>query len=50
VLADESSHWIMQDQSELVIDAIHEVARSVLKSEAAAARAGSSTPSGRIAS
>jgi pimeloyl-ACP methyl ester carboxylesterase len=50
VLADESSHWIMQDQSELVIDAIHEVARSVLKSEAAAARAGSSAPSGRIAS
>jgi pimeloyl-ACP methyl ester carboxylesterase len=52
VLAGESSHWIMQDQSELVIDAIHEVAHCVLKSEAevAAARAGSSAPSGRIAS
>lgn len=52
VLAEESSHWIMQDQPELVLGAIHEVARSVLKpeGEAATARAGSSAPSGRIAS
>jgi pimeloyl-ACP methyl ester carboxylesterase len=52
VLADESTHWIMQDQPELVLDAVHEVARSVLKplSETVAARAGSSAPSGGIAS
>jgi pimeloyl-ACP methyl ester carboxylesterase len=52
VLAKESTHWIMQDQPELVLEAVHEVARSVLKleTEAAAARAGSPTPSGRIAS
>ena len=52
VLAKESTHWIMQDQPELVLEAVHEVARSVLKpeTEAAAARAGSSAPSGRIAS
>jgi pimeloyl-ACP methyl ester carboxylesterase len=52
VLAGESSHWIMQDQPELVLGAIHEVARSVLKpeAEAATARASSSAPSGRIAS
>jgi pimeloyl-ACP methyl ester carboxylesterase len=50
VLAGESSHWIMQDQPDLVLDAIHEVARSIAKpeAEAAAARAGSSAPSGRI--
>ena len=52
VLAEESTHWIMQDQPELVLDAIHEVARSVLKPEAevAAAHANSTAPSGRIAS
>jgi pimeloyl-ACP methyl ester carboxylesterase len=52
VLAEESSHWIMQDQPDLVLDAIHEVAGSIVKpdAEAAAARAGSCAPSGRIAS
>jgi pimeloyl-ACP methyl ester carboxylesterase len=45
VLADMSSHWIMQDQPELVIGAIHEVAQSVLEPEAAAARAGASSRS-----
>ena len=52
VLAEESSHWIMQDQPDLVIDAIHEVARSIVKpdAEAAAARAGSSAPLGRFPS
>jgi pimeloyl-ACP methyl ester carboxylesterase len=49
VLAEGSSHWIMQDQPELVLSAIHEVACSVLKPETAAARASSSAPSGRIA-
>jgi len=51
VLAEQSSHWIMQDQPELVLGAIHEVARSALKleAEAAAARANSSAASGRIA-
>ena len=39
VLAERSSHWIMQDQPELVLDAIHEVTHSVPQSEAAAARA-----------
>lgn len=39
VPAERSSHWIMQDQPELVLGAIHEVARSVPQSEAAAARA-----------
>ena len=48
VLAEASSHWIMQDQPELVLEAIHEVAGSVLKLEAgaAAARARSSGLSG----
>jgi pimeloyl-ACP methyl ester carboxylesterase len=52
VLAEESSHWIMHDQPNLVLGAIHEVARSVLKpeAEAAAARAGSSAPLGRLPS
>jgi len=52
VLAEESSHWIMQDQPGLVLDAVHDVARSVLKpeAEAATARAGSPAPSGRIGS
>jgi pimeloyl-ACP methyl ester carboxylesterase len=52
VLAAESTHWIMQDQPELVLGAIREVVRSVRKpeAEAAAARAGSSAPSGQIAS
>jgi len=52
VLAEESSHWIMQDQPDLVIDAIHEVARSIVKpdAEAAAARAGSSASLGRFPS
>jgi pimeloyl-ACP methyl ester carboxylesterase len=45
VLAEQSSHWIMQDQPELVLSAIHEVASSVLKPETAAARASSSAPS-----
>jgi pimeloyl-ACP methyl ester carboxylesterase len=39
VFAAQSTHWIMQDQPELVLSAIHEVARSVLEPEAAAARA-----------
>jgi len=42
VLAARSTHWIMQDQPELVLGAIHEVARSVERPEAAAARANSS--------
>ena len=52
VLAEESTHWIMQDQPELVLDAVHEVARSALKPEpeAAAARAGSCARTGQIAS
>jgi pimeloyl-ACP methyl ester carboxylesterase len=52
VLAEESSHWIMQDQPDLVLEAIHEVARSIVKpdAEAAAARAGSSAPLGRFPS
>jgi pimeloyl-ACP methyl ester carboxylesterase len=52
VLAEQSTHWIMQDEPELVLGAIHEVARSVLKpeAEAAAARAGSSAPSKRLLS
>jgi pimeloyl-ACP methyl ester carboxylesterase len=46
VLAETSSHWIMQDQPDLVLNAIDEVAREVLKPEvAAAARAGSSSSS-----
>lgn len=32
VLADKSSHWIMQDQTELVVDAVHAVAQGVRKS------------------
>ena len=39
VLAEKSGHWIMQDQPELVLGAIHEVARSVPQSEAATASA-----------
>jgi pimeloyl-ACP methyl ester carboxylesterase len=42
VLAERSTHWIMQDQPELVLGAIHDAARSVLKPEAAALRANSS--------
>ena len=42
VLAARSTHWIMQDQPELVLGAIHEVARSVERPGAAAARANSS--------
>jgi pimeloyl-ACP methyl ester carboxylesterase len=42
VLAEQSSHWIMQDQPELLLGAIQEVARSVLQPEAAVARANSS--------
>ena len=44
VLAERSGHWIMQDQPELVLGAIHEVARSVLQPEAAVARATFSAP------
>jgi pimeloyl-ACP methyl ester carboxylesterase len=44
VLAERSSHWIMQDQPELVLGAIHEVALSVPQPEAAAARANFSAP------
>ncbi len=40
VLADKSSHWIMQDQLELVIEAIREVAQSVQSSSQARAKAG----------
>jgi pimeloyl-ACP methyl ester carboxylesterase len=52
VCAADSSHWIMQDQPALVLGAIHQVARSVLKPEveAAAARAGSSATLGRLPS
>ena len=39
VLAERSSHWIMQDQPDLVLAAIHEVAHAVPQPEAAAARA-----------
>ena len=42
VLAEQSSHWIMQDQPELLLGAIQEVACSVLQPEAAVARANSS--------
>jgi pimeloyl-ACP methyl ester carboxylesterase len=44
VLAERSTHWIMQDQPELVLSAIHDVAGSILKPETAAARANSSAP------
>ena len=51
LLAEKSTHWIMQDQPELVLDAVHEVARSVLnpktEAEASAARASSSAPGSR---
>jgi pimeloyl-ACP methyl ester carboxylesterase len=30
VLADKSTHWIMQDQPELVLEAIHAVAQANL--------------------
>ena len=33
VLADKSSHWIMQDQTELVLDAVHAIARGAGESE-----------------
>jgi pimeloyl-ACP methyl ester carboxylesterase len=42
VFAAHSTHWIMQDQPELVLGAIHDVARSVLEPEAATAPANSS--------
>ena len=42
VLAARSTHWIMQDEPELVLGAIHDLARSALKPEAAALRANSS--------
>jgi pimeloyl-ACP methyl ester carboxylesterase len=44
VFAERSTHWIMQDQPELVLDAIHDVARSVLRPETVAASANSSAP------
>jgi pimeloyl-ACP methyl ester carboxylesterase len=44
LLADKSTHWIMQDQPDLVLAAIHEVAQSALDAKAAAAHAGSSSP------
>jgi pimeloyl-ACP methyl ester carboxylesterase len=50
LLAKSSSHWIMQDEPELVIEAIHEVARAVVGSEVAAANSGSPSRSQRIAS
>ena len=42
VLAERSTHWIMQDQPELILGAIHDVVRTVLKPETAAARTNSS--------
>jgi pimeloyl-ACP methyl ester carboxylesterase len=42
VLAERSTHWIMQDQPELVLGAIDDVARSGLKPEVSAASANSS--------
>ncbi len=33
VLADQSSHWIMQDQRELVLEAVHAIVQGVPKSE-----------------
>ena len=33
VLADKSSHWIMQDQTALVLDAVHAIAQGAAKSE-----------------
>lgn len=50
LLGEKSSHWIMQDQPELVIGAIREVAQAVLESGDAAAHASSSAPSRRVAS
>jgi len=45
LFADQSTHWIMQDQPDLVFAAIREVAQSALETKAAAAHAGSSAPS-----
>ena len=45
LLADKSTHWIMQDQPDLVLAAIRDVAQSALDTKAAAAHAGSSSPS-----
>jgi pimeloyl-ACP methyl ester carboxylesterase len=41
VLAEMSTHWIMQDQPDLVISAIHAVARSFTENESAASHNGS---------
>jgi pimeloyl-ACP methyl ester carboxylesterase len=45
LLADQSTHWIMQDQPDLVLGAIREVAQSALEPQATAARASSSSTS-----
>jgi len=39
VLAETSTHWIMQDQPDLVISAIHEMAQSLVDEDTAVARA-----------
>jgi pimeloyl-ACP methyl ester carboxylesterase len=49
VLADMSSHWIMQDQPDLVIGAIRAVAQSFAEHEGATLRTGSAPASGQIA-
>ena len=48
VLAEASTHWIMQDQPDLVINAIQAVAQSFMEPETAASHA-SSTSAGQIA-
>jgi pimeloyl-ACP methyl ester carboxylesterase len=48
VLAEKSTHWIMQDQPALVISAIHAVAQS-FKDEPVASHRGSPAASGQIA-
>jgi len=50
LVAETSSHWIMQDMPELVLASIHEIVQDGLEAEAAAAHAGSSSSSRRMAS
>jgi pimeloyl-ACP methyl ester carboxylesterase len=48
LLGERSTHWIMQDQPELVINAIRKVAQSVHEPQSSAAHASSSSPSRRV--
>jgi pimeloyl-ACP methyl ester carboxylesterase len=49
LLAEMSTHWIMQDQPDLVISAIHAVAQSFVEHETEASRASSTSAPGQIA-